>query len=63
MTNLDILNMTEDEFLEAYTKTLNQDKAPINSSSLPFETQLNRYKANSFSEEETKALHEDALSV
>jgi len=63
MTNLDVIGMTEDEFLEAYTKAAKQDKNPINSSSLSFETQLDRFRANSFSEEETKALHEDALSV
>jgi len=63
MTNLDVIGMTEDEFFEAYTKVAKQVKKPINSSNLPFETQLDRFKANSFSEEETKALHEDALSV
>jgi hypothetical protein len=63
MTNLDIANMTEDEFFETYTKTAKQGKNPINSSSLSFESQLDRFRANSFSEEETKALHEDALSV
>jgi hypothetical protein len=63
MTNLDIISMTEDEFFETYTKTTKQGKNPINSSDLSFETQLDRFKANFFSEEETKALHEDALSV
>jgi len=63
MTNLDIADMTEDEFFEIYTKTVKQGKNPINSSSLSFESQLDRFRANSFSEEETKALHEDALSV
>lgn len=63
MTNLDILSMTEDEFFETYIKSTKQGKSPINSASLPFETQLDRFKAKSFSKEETKALHEDALSV
>jgi hypothetical protein len=63
MTNLDVISMTEDEFFETYKKAAKQDKKPINSSSLSFETQLDRFKANSFSEEETKALHEDALSI
>jgi hypothetical protein len=63
MTNLDIIGMTEDEFFETYTKTTKQGKPPINSSSLSFESQLDQFKANSFSEEETKAFHEDALSV
>ena len=63
MTNLDVIGMTEDEFFETYTKAEKQGKNPINSSSLSFETQLDRFKANSFSEEETKALHKDALSV
>jgi hypothetical protein len=63
MTNLDVIDMTEDEFFETYTKAAKQGKNPINSSNLSFETQLDRFKANSFGEEETKALHEDALSV
>ena len=65
MTNLDVADMTEDEFFEAYekAKAAVQNKKPINSSSLSFESQLERFKANSFSDEETKALHEDALSV
>jgi hypothetical protein len=63
MTNLDIIGMTEDEFFRTYTKTVKQGKNPINSSSLSSKAQLDRFKANSFSEEETKSLHEDALSV
>ena len=63
MTNLDVLGMTEDDFFETYTKTVKKSKNPINSSSLSFERQLEMFKSNSFSEEETKALHEDALSV
>jgi len=58
-----VTDMTEDEFFETYTKTVKQDKNSINSSNLSYESQLNRFRANSFSEEETKALHEDALSV
>jgi len=58
-----VTEMTEDEFFETYTKTVKHGKNPINSSNVSFESQLDRFKANSFSDEETKALHEDALSV
>jgi len=63
MTNLDVIGMTEDDFYETYTKVVKSGKNPINSSSLSFERQLDKFKTNSFTEEETKALHEDALSV
>ena len=65
MTNLDIMKMTENEFYEAYKKANAEkyDKKPINSSNLTLQEQLDRYKTSSFSEEETKALHEDAISV
>jgi hypothetical protein len=63
MTNLDVIDMTEDEFFETYKKAVKQDKKYINSSSLSFKTQLVKFKANSFNEKETKALHEDALSI
>ena len=65
MTNIEIANMTEDEFFEIYKKMNSEknEKKPINSSNLSLEAQLERYKARSFNEEETKALHEDAISV
>jgi len=65
MTNLDTMKMTEDEFYEAYKKVNAEkyDKKPINSSNLSLEDQLEKYKTRSFGEEETRALHEDAISV
>ncbi|MCL2215177.1 MAG: hypothetical protein FWC06_08225 [Treponema sp.] len=65
MNNLDIANLSDDGFLDAYKKIKaeNQLKNPINSSSLSLDSQLERFKASFFTEEETRALHEDALSV
>jgi hypothetical protein len=63
MTNLDVIGMTEDEFFETYKKATKQDRKQINSFGLSFETQIDRFKTNSFREEETKALHEDAFSI
>jgi hypothetical protein len=63
MRNFDVFGMTGDKFFETNKKAAKQDKKPIISSSLSFETRLDRFKANSFNEEETKALHEDALSI
>ena len=65
MTNLDIMNMTEDEFYEAYkkAKSAKQDKKPINSSSLSLGEQLESFEKHTFTDEESQALHEDMLSV
>jgi len=65
MNNLEIANLKKGEFLKIYksTKAGGKEKKPINSAALSLENQLKRFKASSFTEEETKALHEDALSV
>ena len=65
MTNLDIMNMTENDFLAAYekAKSAKQDKKPINSSNLTLQEQLERFEKHFFTDEESQVLHEDMLSV
>jgi hypothetical protein len=65
MTNLDIANMTEEEFLAAYekAKATKAGKQAINTASMSLSEQVDRFENTSFSEEEEQAIFEDAISV
>ena len=65
MTNIDVAGMTKDDFLAAYEKAKSEkkEKEAINTATIPLEEQLNRFNSCSLSEEDVKALHQDALSV
>jgi len=65
MTNLAIANMKEEDFLAAceQAKLDNEAKETINTSPLTIDKQLDRFRRNSFTEEEAAAHHKDAVSV
>jgi len=65
MTNLDVINMTEDEFLEEFNKVKSamKEKKAINTAAIRIDEQAERFLNFSQSEESEKALFEDASSV
>ena len=65
MTNLAVASMKEKDFLAACEQAKSERKArnPINTAPLSIEKQLDRFRRNSFTEEEVAAHHRDAISV
>ena len=66
MTNQDIRNMDEKAFLDAYSeakKGKQEEKNPINTAEFSFSQQVKRFNEFSFTREDIKEHHEDAMSA
>lgn len=65
MNNREISRMTEKEFFTFYNQAISREKEKkaINTATLTLDKQLKRFIKASFTEDDEKAIYQDALSV